>query len=135
MFCCRWNPIGQPVWIGLSDLPLLFTCQEIEDSYHLWRVGMPSLWWARARHSAMGLAMAERLVSSLVEAGWSVLSDLAEAIYAAVHRGCLTTCGAPVAVLGMPLNRTYPGHLVILQRAIGAQGVLLSELRSCQRVL
>ena len=63
MFCCRWNPIGQPVWIGLSDLPLLFTCWEIEDFYHLWCIGMPSLWWARARHSAMVLRWLK---------GWSI---------------------------------------------------------------
>ena len=55
MFCCRWTPIGQPVWIGLSDHLLLFMCWEIEDFYRLWHGGMPSLWWARVRHPAMVL--------------------------------------------------------------------------------
>ena len=85
--------------------------------------------------SSHGLAMAERLGSCLAEAGWPVLSGLAEGIDAAVHRGCLSTGGAPVAVLGTPLNRTYPSHHVALQHAVGVQGVLLSELRPGQRVL
>ena len=55
MFCCRWTPIGQQVWIGLSVLLLLFMCREIEDFYRLWRSGMPSLWWERVRHPAMVL--------------------------------------------------------------------------------
>ena len=39
-----------------------------------------------------------------------------------------------MAVLGTPLNRTYPRHHGALQKAVGSQGLLLSELRSGQRL-
>ena len=35
-----------------------------------------------------GLAMAEGLGRALAEAGWPILSGLADGIYAAAHRGC-----------------------------------------------
>ena len=84
--------------------------------------------------SSHGLQMAEQLGRALAEAGWPVLSGLAEGIDAAVHRGCLSAGGSPVAVLGTPLNRTYPRHHGALQKAVGSQGLLLSELRSGQRL-
>ncbi len=84
--------------------------------------------------SSHGLEMAERLGRSLAEAGWPVLSGLAEGIDAAVHRGCLSAGGSPVAVLGTPLGRTYPSHHAALQEAVGTEGLLLTELRPDQRV-
>ena len=77
--------------------------------------------------SAHGLAMADELGQALAEAGWPVLSGLAEGIDAAAHRGCLAVKGAPVAVLGTPLDRAYPLHHKQLQEAVGKQGLLLSE--------
>ena len=84
--------------------------------------------------SSHGVQMAEQLGRSLAEAGWPVLSGLAEGVDAAVHRGCLSAEGCPVAVLGTPLNRTYPRHHEALQKAVGSKGLLLSELRAGQRV-
>jgi len=77
-----------------------------------------------------GLAMAEELGRALAEAGWPVLSGLAEGIDAAVHRGCLARNGAPIAVLGTPLDRVYPAHHRSLQRQVGGHGLLLSTTRS-----
>lgn len=57
-----------------------------------------------------GLAMAEELGRALAEAGWPVLSGLAEGVDAAAHRGCLARNGAPIGVLGTPLDRVYPAH-------------------------
>ena len=84
--------------------------------------------------SSHGLQMAEQLGRSLAEAGWPVVSGLAEGIDAAVHRGCLSAGGSPVAVLGTPLSRTYPSHHIALQESVGTQGLLLTELRPGQRV-
>ena len=79
--------------------------------------------------------MAKQLGRSLAKAGWPVLSGLAEGIdAAAVHRGCLSAGGSPVAVLGTPLSRTYPSHHIALQESVGTQGLLLTELRPGQRV-
>ena len=77
-----------------------------------------------------GLAMAAELGRALAEAGWPVLSGLAEGIDAAVHRGCLARNGAPIAVLGTPLDRVYPAHHRSLQQQVGGHGLLLSTTRS-----
>ena len=81
-----------------------------------------------------GLAMAEELGRALAQAGWPVLSGLAEGIDAAAHRGCLARNGAPIAVLGTPLDRVYPAHHRALQEQVGARGLLVSTTRTGSRV-
>jgi len=100
--------------------------------------GRGSLWPLLARRQAVavvgtrhpsdhGLLMAHRLGAQLAAHGWPVLSGLAEGIDAAVHRGCLSRGGVPVAVLGTPLQRVYPRHHGPLQAEVGRRGLLLSE--------
>ncbi|CAK6691376.1 DNA-processing protein DprA [Synechococcus sp. BA-124 BA4] len=79
------------------------------------------------RPSVHGVAMAEALGAALAEAGWPVVSGLAEGIDAAVHRGCLDWGGRPVGVLGTPLDRVYPHHHQALQAAVARHGLLVSE--------
>jgi DNA processing protein len=86
------------------------------------------------RASDHGLFMARRLGAVLAEAGWPVVSGLAEGIDGAVHRGCLEAGGVPVGVLGTPLERVYPSHHVSLQAQVGDQGLLVSELAPGTRV-
>ena len=81
-----------------------------------------------------GLAMAEELGRALAEAGWPVLSGLAEGIDAETYRGCLSRKGVPIAVLGTPLDRVYPAHHRSLQQQVGRQGLLVSPNRSGCRV-
>ncbi len=100
--------------------------------------GRGSLWPLLARRQAValvgtrrpsehGLLMAHRLGAHLAAHGWPVVSGLAEGIDAAAHQGCLSRHGAPVAVLGTPLQRVYPRHHGALQAAVGRRGLLLSE--------
>ncbi|MFL0792118.1 MAG: DNA-processing protein DprA [Prochlorococcus sp.] len=79
------------------------------------------------RPSAHGLRMAEALGRALAVAGWPVVSGLAEGIDASAHKGCLDAEGAPVAVLGTPLNRVYPVHHQGLQADVQAAWLLISE--------
>lgn len=79
------------------------------------------------RPSRHGEAMARALGKALAQAGWPVVSGLAEGIDAAVHEGCLAAGGSPVGVLGTPLERVYPRHHAPLQRRVGEAGLLLSE--------
>ena len=81
-----------------------------------------------------GLVFAEGLDRALAEAGWHVLNGLAEGIDASAHRGCLARKGAPIAVLGTPLDRVYPAHHRWLQQEVGRQGLLVSPTRSECRV-
>ena len=79
------------------------------------------------RPSRHGLAMARALGAALAQAGWPVVSGLAEGIDGAAHQGCLAAGGAPVAVLGTPLERVYPRHHHSLQAQVAAGGLLISE--------
>ena len=79
------------------------------------------------RPSSHGLTMAGRLGQALARAGWPVVSGLAEGIDGAVHRACLQADGAPVGVLGTPLERAYPRHHAALQEQVGQRGLLISE--------
>jgi len=80
------------------------------------------------RPSLHGLTMARTIGAALAEAGWPVLSGLAEGIDGAAHGGCLAVGGAPVGVLGTPLGRAYPLHHAALQRQVAREGLLVSEL-------
>jgi DNA processing protein len=82
------------------------------------------------RPSRHGEAMARAIGRALAEAGWPVVSGLAEGIDAAAHRGCLEAGGRPVAILGTPLERVYPRHHHDLQAQVARQGLLVSELPS-----
>ena len=79
------------------------------------------------RPSRHGDTIARALGSALAQAGWPVVSGLAEGIDAAAHQGCLEAGGQPVAVLGTPLERVYPRHHTALQAQVARQGLLVSE--------
>jgi DNA processing protein len=79
------------------------------------------------RPSLHGLTMARRLGEALADAGWPVVSGLAEGIDGAAHEGCLARGGAPVGVLATPLERAYPRHHAGLQRRVGQEGLLVTE--------
>lgn len=80
------------------------------------------------RPSRHGASMARTIGRALAEAGWPVVSGLAEGIDAEAHRGCLEAGGQPVGVLGTPLERVYPRHHQELQEAVAQRGLLVSEL-------
>jgi DNA processing protein len=112
--------------------------QGVRPPLALWWRGRGSLWTTLARRRAVavvgtrhpsshGLAMARCLGLALAQAGWPVVSGLAEGIDAAVHEGCLGGNGQPVAVLGTHLERVYPRHHAALQGEVGRRGLLISE--------
>lgn len=145
-------PIGQPpsrdqrqrwcrerclVW-GDAALPRSLEGLERPPQQLYWQ-GNGSLWaYLRQRQavavvgtrhpSRHGDTIARGIGRALAEAGWPVVSGLAEGIDAAAHEGCLERGGRPVAVLGTPLERVYPRHHLPLQRQVGAAGLLVSEL-------
>ena len=100
--------------------------------------GRGSLWGALRKRKAVavvgtrkpsrhGETMARALGQALAEAGWPVVSGLAEGIDAAAHRGCLEAGGRPIGVLGTPLERVYPRHHGSLQQRVADAGLLVSE--------
>lgn len=130
---------GDPAWP-----PALGVLQRPPLALH-WQ-GQGRLWPQLARRQAVavvgtrrpslhGRSMARRLGAVLARAGWPVVSGLAEGIDASVHRGCLEAGGAPVAVLGTPLNRVYPRHHGPLQSTVAEAGLLISESPPGTRVM
>lgn len=133
----RWR--GQGVLLcGDAALPKSLTELERPPVALYWR-GRGSLWAAlrdrqavavvgTRRPSRHGEAMARAIGRALAEAGWPVVSGLAEGIDAVAHEACLEAGGRPVAILGTPLDRVYPRHHQALQDHVAGAGLLVSEL-------
>ncbi|MDX1670466.1 MAG: DNA-processing protein DprA, partial [Limnobacter sp.] len=78
--------------------------------------------------SRQGLRTAEDFASGLCEAGWAVVSGLAEGIDTAAHQGALASHGATLAVLGHGLATIYPKrNQGLAKQIIELGGLLISE--------
>lgn len=76
--------------------------------------------------SAIGLKFTRQLAHALADAGLLVVSGLARGIDTAAHQAALEAGTA--AVLAGGLDHFYPPENEKLQRAIGEQGLLISEM-------
>lgn len=77
-----------------------------------------------------GLEMARRFAGDLAREGVAIVSGLAGGIDAAAHEGALLAGGRTGAVLGTPLDRTYPRRADGLQRRVAESLGLMSEIPS-----
>jgi DNA processing protein len=78
--------------------------------------------------SPIGLKRARRLARSLAEHGVVVVSGLAEGIDTAAHEAAMAVPnGRTIAVLGTPLDRTYPAKNRALQRRIMEEHLAISQ--------
>jgi DNA processing protein len=74
-----------------------------------------------------GVRRAKRLVKDLVEHGAVVVSGLAEGVDTVAHTLTLELGGRTVAVIGTPLDETFPKKNADLQRRIAQEHLLVSE--------
>lgn len=104
--------------------PLLFidgTWDESQDVTSVAVVGTRSA-------TAGGLAAARQVSTGLVEAGFSVLSGMAEGIDTAAHEAALSAGGRTVAVMGTGVDHRYPAtNAPLADRIIDSGGGLISH--------
>lgn len=75
-----------------------------------------------------GLRRANKLVRSLVEDGFTIVSGLAEGIDSEAHKTAITCGGRTIAVVGTPLNVYYPKQNKALQDFIAKEHLLVSQV-------
>jgi DNA processing protein len=123
---------GRHLFRGLAPYPRLL--DEVEGAPpvliargRLELFDRPAVALVGARNaSAAAVRFARQLALALAEAGILVVSGLARGIDAAAHQGALDHATAAVVAGGIDIF--YPPENEALQRAIGEQGVLLSEM-------
>jgi DNA processing protein len=74
-----------------------------------------------------GIKRAKQLSRLLAQNGVIVVSGLAEGIDAAAHRAAIDCGGSTIAVLGTPLDKTYPKSNFDLQRQIIENHAAISQ--------
>jgi DNA processing protein len=79
------------------------------------------------RASDDGLARARDMAVGLVDAGYTVVSGLAEGVDTAAHVAALERGGRTVAVIGTGLRRAYPAKNAALQRRIAQEAAVVSQ--------
>ena len=77
--------------------------------------------------SDLGLRRARKLARELAEQGVVIVSGLAKGIDTAAHRAAIDAGGKTVAVLGTPLDRTYPAENRALQALIMDEHLAVSQ--------
>lgn len=78
--------------------------------------------------SKEGVARAERLSRLLVDNEFTVVSGLAKGIDTVAHTTAIERGGRTIAVLGTPLSQTYPKQNECLQKRIGEEFLLISQV-------
>lgn len=77
--------------------------------------------------SKRGRELAKRAAEMLVNKGYAVVSGLAKGIDTVAHRTAIDANGQTIAVLGTPLDRTYPAENTLLQTEIMKNHLAVSQ--------
>jgi DNA processing protein len=119
--------LGDPAYPALllqaADPPLLLYVQGDAARLSVRSVAVVG----SRRATPQGLANAEAFSQALSQAGWVVVSGLAQGIDGAAHEGALLGSAGTVAVVGTGLDRVYPSAHKALAHRICRQGALVSE--------
>lgn len=79
-----------------------------------------------------GVRRARRLAFNLVKDGYTVVSGLAKGIDTAAHKAAIEAKGRTIAVIGTPLNQSYPKENEELQSFIKENFLLISPVPFCR---
>ncbi|RYE40278.1 MAG: DNA-processing protein DprA [Sphingobacteriales bacterium] len=75
-----------------------------------------------------GTEITTEIATKLVKDDFTVVSGLATGIDTAAHRAAINAKGRTIAVIGTPLNQTYPKENSDLQKEIAKEHLLLSQV-------
>jgi DNA processing protein len=79
------------------------------------------------RATPRAIVNARTIAGHLTQAGFTVVSGLAEGVDTVAHGTALAQAGRTVAVIGTGLRRTYPPGNADLQKRIAAEGAVVSQ--------
>jgi DNA processing protein len=77
--------------------------------------------------SAEGLRVASQMAAVIADAGYTVVSGLADGIDTAAHQAALARGTRTVAVIGTGLRRSYPPKNAELQSRLGEEAAVVSQ--------
>ncbi|BAU42887.1 DNA-processing protein DprA [Leptolyngbya sp. O-77] len=125
-----WTPADADYPRLLAEIPdpppLLYYRGQVALAENRGEVGLVAIVGTR-NPSSYGKQWTYRLVEALVQAGFTIVSGLAEGIDAIAHQACLDAGGRTIAVLGTGVNRVYPTSNRALAQQIDRKGLILSE--------
>ncbi|AYQ27637.1 MULTISPECIES: DNA-processing protein DprA [unclassified Polaromonas] len=78
--------------------------------------------------SAEGAARTRKLVKSLVEHDFTIVSGLARGVDTIAHETAIENGGRTIAVIGTPISDSYPRENADLQRKIASEYLLISQV-------
>ncbi len=78
--------------------------------------------------SENGKKRTQKLVTKLIDKGYTIYSGLASGIDTVAHQTAIEMNGRTVAVIGTPLSHTYPKKNFELQKKIAAHHLLISQV-------
>lgn len=113
--------------------------QKLRDARHPIEILYYRGWWdlvetpcvaivGTRKPTEEGIKRATLLAKYLVGDGYTVVSGLAKGIDTVAHTTAIEAGGKTIAVLGTPLDRVYPKENVALQRQIGDDFLLISQV-------
>jgi len=119
---------------GTADYPrkLLDAAHPLEVLYYQgdWDLAeSPSVAVVGARKvSEEGKRRTQKLVKALVKDNYTIVSGLAEGVDTIAHNTALEEGGRTIAVIGTPLDQTYPKVNAELQKRIASEHLLISQV-------
>lgn len=78
--------------------------------------------------SSEGAARTRKLVRSLVEHDFTIVSGLAQGVDTIAHQTAIEAGGRTIAVIGTPISEAYPKENATLQRRIASDFLLVSQV-------
>lgn len=128
-----WTPIDvdyPQLLLEISDPPpVLYYDGHVKPDENRGRIPAIAIVGTRSP-SDYGRRWTRRLSSALAQAGFVVVSGLADGIDTEAHRSCLESNGRTIAVLGTGVDVVYPWSNRKLAQKIAETGLLISEYPS-----